>query len=695
MIGKMLLPLVGGTSSGWIVAMAFFQIMLLFGYFLSHMLSKFSAKIHGVLYLTCLILGCFFLPITLNKYVNLMGNNFPALDTFILLTIAVAIPFIAISATTSTIQKLFTCTEHQSAEDPYFLYAASNLGSLTGLLIYPFLVEPKLNLTTQSQVWFFGYMALFILSIICIFISKRKTIIEQKEKIVTPLSWKVKGEWIALSFIPSGLLFAVTNHITTDIFSLPLLWVIPLSLYLLTFIIAFSKKNIISYNVVLKLQPIVASVALALSAMGDISLTWISIPLHLISLAVIALMCHMRLANKRPLENNEHLTNFYLMIAIGGALGGVVNAFIAPAIFNYLYEYPIILVLSTLFNENIRTKALENLLYSVISVIIMALMFEFIKKNIGIDDLIAGLIFLIMFAIINNHPKIFFTGGTILCISLMNMTWFDPPLVANRNFYGIIKVYDKEKISKDGQVLNIRYMRHGTTRHGWQILNKEYNNIPTGYYSKIGPLNDVISISKKYGKIAVIGLGVGTINCYSTLNNKITFFEIDKEVIKIAKENFTFLSKCGVKTSRIILGDARLELKKLKKEKFDLIILDAFSSDTVPTHLLTKEAIELYLSRLNENGIIAFHTSNRYFSLEKPIAATANLLELKNLYRHDKGENKIFYSAPSQWLTLTKKEANFKDLKNKNWKEVKVPNKIKPWTDNYTDIISAIIWPTY
>ena len=364
MVGKMLLPIVGGTPSGWIVAMAFFQIMLLVGYLLAHGLSCYEPRMMGLQYLLCLGIGAFFLPTHLAGHADMLSPTPMAYDVFLLLMVSVAVPFIALSATASTLQKLFTTTGHASAKDPYFLYAASNCGSFAGLLLYPFLVEPNSTLTGQSNGWFAGYVLLMGLVVKCLLVSKNKTIPQKiSAKKFTAIHWSKRLEWICLAFVPSGLPLAVTLHITTDIFSVPLLWVIPLGVYLLTFIIAFSKKELVSYKKIMLAQPVAVAVVIALMFLATplMNFSWYAMGLNLAGMAVVALMCHMRLARSRPVdEDQRHLTDFYLMMSLGGALGGVLGAFVAPAIFNSLIEYPILLLASCLLNENVRSKMLTS-----------------------------------------------------------------------------------------------------------------------------------------------------------------------------------------------------------------------------------------------------------------------------------------------------------------------------------------------
>lgn len=693
MIGKMLLPMVGGTPSGWIVAMAFFQVMLLAGYFLAHLLSRFSPRLQGLLYLLCLGIGTFFLPIVLTQHTSLISETPEAGDVFLLLSLSVAVPFIALSATASTLQRLFTTTGHTSAKDPYFLYAASNLGSFAGLLLYPFYIESRSTLTQQSQGWLWVYIVLIALAAVCLILSGSKA--EHKNvvhKESVRLSWKKRLEWIGLSFIPSGLLLAVTTHITTDIISVPMLWVLPLGLYLLTFVIAFSKKPIISYERVVSVQPAAVAIAVTIALMLMISnamaLSWYALGIHLLTFGTVALMCHMRLARTRPAEETRHLTEFYLMLAIGGALGGVVSAFAAPVIFNNLAEYPLLMLASVFFNPNIRAKFTDEHSYTFLTgcglVMLLAVLHALGKTNDSVQNIVA----IAAFILIAHHPRMLLTAGTIVTLGALLYIGQQPGAVMERNFYGVIKVYDARKEFTPKDSFNVRYMQHGTTLHGYQVLDRKYAATPTTYYTKEGPLGDVIRLLKP-ATIAAVGLGTGTISCYATPKTEITFFEIDPAVIQMAREKFTYLSKCGNTVPNIVLGDARLELKKMDYQKFDLIILDAFSSDMIPTHLLTREAMEVYLQRLAPHGVLLFHISNRYFRLEKPLLAEASALGLVNAHNMQV-QPKVFYASPSNWLALSRPGLQLKPLLKAGWLEEKPPQGVKPWTDDYTDLLGAL-----
>lgn len=645
MLGKMLLPLIGGTPSGWIVALAFFQVMLLAGYFLAHVLSRFTPRMQGLLYLLCLGFGCFFLPVGLD------GQAVPApgaLEVSLLLAAAAAAPFIALSATSSTLQRLFTTTGHPSAGDPYFLYAAGNLGSFTGLLLYPFFIEPRSTLTAQTRGWFLGYLLLVAAAAVCLLLSGGRTPAQKEsDGPYTPPGWKNRLEWLCLSLVPSGILLGVTAHITTEVFSAPLLWVLPLGVYLLTFVLAFGKKTLVPYRLLLNAQPAAVSAVLALAFLaGDtLSQSWYALLAHLAAFGAVALMCHTRLARARPLDEPRQLTDFYLMIAAGGALGGILSAFVAPLLFSGLTEYPLLMLASVFLNEDLGSKVPR-------------------RRVPAFSALAAGLL---LFAALG------YNGLS------------RPNVLSVRNFYGVIRVYDKTGSLGGRETVTYRYMRHGSTLHGSQILDAAYETTPTAYYTRKGPLGEVIALLKP-AAIAAVGLGAGTINCFAAAGREITFYELDPAVVGMAKEQFTYLSVRPA--PRIVTGDGRLELQK-ETRKFDLIVLDAFSSDTVPTHLLTREAGEIYLRRLAPGGVILFHISNRHFHLEAPVTALGGALGLKSflVMRSEPAEP---YAKPSRWMALTRPGADLRPLTAAGWVRTRLPEGTGLWTDERTDLLSTL-----
>jgi hypothetical protein len=698
MIGKMLLPLVGGTPSGWIVAMAFFQVMLLAGYLFAHLLSRFPPRLHAALFVMTLLAGMLFLPIRMPTGAD---GNPTAFGIFGLLTIVAAVPFIALSAASSTLQRLFTTTGHASAKDPYFLYAASNLGSFAGLLFYPFAIEPAFGLSDQARYWLYAFVLLVVLSAVCLLPARKGEARARFPKSNTPVSTRQRLEWIALAFFPSSLMLGVTTHISTEIFSAPLIWVLPLAVYLLTFVIAFSRKMLIKPRTVETFQPIVVAlvVGLLLSYNAEVRISWYAVAFHLFAFCTVALMCHMRLAQQRPLGNGRQLTEFYLMISIGGALGGLLNAFIIPVVLDRLIEYPAMMILSCVMNPAFRQPlpphakrfAIIGAAGAALVLILMASRGFIHGSSAGMYTLGMGLADMLLFGtalVLATHARIVAFG----MMALLLLSQFAIPrdvLLTERDFYGVIKVFDRPQAA-DGKTYNVRFIVHGNTVHGFQVTDKKYEKTPTLYFWNGGPPGDIFGVYNPR-KIAIIGLGAGTMNCYSNSKNEFTFLEIDPAVVKVASdpEIFTFLSACkGKRPPRVITGDGRLELGRVE-EKFDLIALDAFSSDVIPTHLITLEALKVYLDHLAPSGIIMLHVSNRYFDLSHILAVNAHKLGLKWRYAK-KGADKAFYTAPSKWFVMARRGVSLSPLDAYQWKEVPADENRRPWTDDYTNLLSTL-----
>lgn len=683
MVGKMLLPIVGGTPAGWIVTMAFFQVMLLAGYFLAHALSRFSPRLHGLIYLGLMAAGCFFLPVHIAMDTAAPG----AVDIFRLLTVAVAVPFIAVSATSSTLQRLFTTTGHPSSGDPYFLYAASNLGSFSGLLLYPLLAEKLLTIPEQAQLWLGGYVALIALTAICIWRAKPMPAALYTQR--SPLAAGIRWRWILFAFIPSSLMMGVTTQITTAIIAAPLLWVLPLGIYLLTFVLAFGKMSPLRLALVEKLHPMAVCLAFGLIFIATIAVDapWLIMALLLACFGVVALAFHLKLAALRPLDDGQRLTDYYLMIALGGALGGMLNAFIAPVIFDRLLEFPLVLAASLLLHQGLRARLSRHDLVSVCIGGIGLIVWAFMRRHgIGAPAFLEVFLVILFVAALRN-PRFALTG----CLLVMALPYAVPrdgqDGMYQRNFFGLLHVYERH-FTMDGEKYAIRYFGHGTTLHGLQSLDPDIAEVPTAYFSHSGPVGDIFrTLNPK--NVAVMGLGAGTLACHHAPDRSFTFFEIDPAVVKIAKDNFTFLSSCPGKTPhRIFTGDGRLELAKLMGEKFDLIILDAFSSDMVPVHLISVEAIEMYKTLLTENGMLAFNISNNYVSLAATLAAGAKAAGLQARYKYyDFIDPPMFF--PSNWLLMAREGVDMTAFREQGW----VPplqNGERAWTDNYSNIIGIM-----
>ncbi|MDP2204860.1 MAG: fused MFS/spermidine synthase [Alphaproteobacteria bacterium] len=709
MIGKMLLPLIGGTPAGWIVAMAFFQLMLLAGYFFAHILSLATPRRHGLFYILALLAGMWFLPLHLS---DSLSEKLPiSLEILRLLSITIAVPFIALSATSSTIQRLFTETGHPSASDPYFLYAASNLGSFAGLFAYPLLAEPLMGISAQTYAWEAGFVTLIALATGCLLFAhaaqKGAPAVPQnhsKTETETKITGSQRMWWVLLAFIPSSLLSGVTTHISTDIFSAPMIWVLPLGAYLMTFVIAFSRKQIVSLSTLTQLQLLVVPFAIGLLITNNLMmrLSWPALAFHVFAFSVVALLCHTLLAQRRPENSRKHLTEFYLMMSIGGALGGVLNAFIIPYTLDRLIEYPLLMILSLFVNPTLRQQlAKSGKIMIAASLACVGLYYIFIKtlapavyaNAVGIMSaqiVMVDIALALMLILMSANVRATIAG----CLALFLMCEFVLPknlLLIERNFFGVITISERP-MQIDGKTYTSRYMYHGTTTHGIQIMEKPFNTTPTAYFTEIGPLGNTFQLYQPK-KIAVIGLGVGTMNCYSTPESEMTFIEIDQGVVDVARSHFTFLSDCTGKTPpRIIVGDGRIELNKLD-ETFDMIIMDAFSSDTIPIHLVTTDALKGYLEKLSDDGLLVINVSNRYFNLAPLLARNAAEIGIHSrtrLHHFDDVErnaeiSRLYpFASSSFWVVMSKKRETLLPLQELEWVELGIDKSLRPWTDDYT-----------
>jgi SAM-dependent methyltransferase len=683
MVGKMLLPLTGGTPAGWIVALAFFQIALLAGYAFAFLLSRrFPPRIQGRFYLLLLVAGAAALPVAFPHSPDTETGPFSVLW---LLAKYVGIPAVALAATSSTLQRLFASTGLAAAKDPYFLYAASNLGSLSGLFLYPVFIETGLTIPQQSQWWMSAYSLLALLGLGCLLVSGKA----EPPKIGQgdAISWKTRAEWIMLAFFPSSLLLGVTMHITTAILAAPLIWVIPMALYFLTYAIAFTRFPF-AHGRDGEIHPAVTLIALVLAVMiMDLAnLPWKAC-WNLTAFTIIALMYHIRLAQLRPAEGR--LSEYYLMIALGGAL----NAFIAPFVFNTLAEYPLIAAAACLFHPSLRPlfRRREMIFYAFWTCLGLA-GWGLLKNGVmGQGDFMI----LVILALTAYAPRVMIPAGIILVTAgsffrIMAFMSFAPVEIEKnqRNFYGIIKV-TQQQLQLEGAIRPVRTLEHGITVHGYQILSPGMEKVVPGYYERNGPFGEIFATFNPR-RIAVTGLGSGAIACYGTPENEFTFFELDPAVASIAKSEFTFLSECHAsREHRIILGDGRLEMAKLP-EKFDLIVLDAFTSDMVPTHLLTQEAISMYLDHLAPGGVLLFHISSRYIHLEQLLAAAAGSFGLDHRWKLIERTDNPLYQG-SSWVVMGRSGAGIDRLDAlAGWQRVAPSDGTRVWTDDYSSILAVI-----
>lgn len=697
MVGKMLLPRVGGSPAVWNVAMAFFQFALLIGYLLAHIFSKTKPITHGLLYVLCLMGAAFFLPIALPESWMPAANQPAAFSVLLVLITSVSLPFIALSLSAPTLQRLFAESRHEEAKDPYFLYVASNLGSFTGLMLYPLWLEPYYKLAEQTALWqkgFFALLALTVLALILLLNFKKaeKTPTTISEEAQAPITLKMRGQWILLALIPSSLSLGVTTHITTDIAATPMLWVVTLGLYLLTFVIAFAQKGESLRRRAILFSPWAAAIGIATFA-APLTLRWFDMLIHISVFFVVALACHSKLASLRP--SAKSLTDFYFWVSVGGALGGSFNAFVAPVIFNRQLEY-VLLLLAGILLSPIARQIKNQMIVAAISLVAVSLyLYDMFLKHGDItqtSNLTFAVVIIALLSMLSVIGKPLLAAIVGLAVIFLKVGTDTHTLYSDRDFFGTFSVVEGRN---QDPYLEMRYLDHGTTRHGVEITSRPAGMppVPSSYYAPDNPISLALKVYDP-STITAIGLGAGSINCYSRDGRHYTFLEIDPLAEYVAKTYFSFLTACPAPT--ILIGDGRLLMQQLPEAGADMIILDAFASDSIPTHIVTEEAFKLYLSRLKPEGIIAVHISSRSFKLEPMIAAIADNLGLAALMGEvlDVSITKDYVRFPTQWVILARTPAQLDKLRASGtiWRDVQKDQNIKAWTDDYSNLLSILKW---
>jgi spermidine synthase len=701
LVARMLLPLLGGSPSVWNTCMLFFQAMLLGGYAYALAVSRrLSLRRQGALQLALLAAAGLTLPFAISedavRSIPIGGSPAPWLLGALLLTVGPS--FFILSTNAPLMQRWFSRTDHPSAHDPYFLYALSNAGSLISLLAFPFLLEPALDLRSQSRLWAGGFLTLFVCVLSCAAVLWRRGLApahaDEKVRAVAPVSWRARGAWALLSFIPSSLLLGVTTHISTDVASFPLVWISPLALYLLTFIMAFARRQHISLRLVSLLLPALMVALGIVETVETGAPQWAIILLHLALFFFASLLCHMRLAERRPPVTG--LAEFYLWIAVGGVLGGVFNAVLAPVIFTLTIEYPLVLLLAAMTRPapvaQGRGRAADWALPA--CVILAAVALQLMTPRLGLkDSLESAVIFgpplVLCYFLTSRRPRAFaLTLAALAALGYAFPQRQETTLYRERNFFG------RWHVTADG-ARPLHRISHGTTIHGMQYTEQEKKCAPLSYYHERGPLGGLLSAYNDRPaspNVAVVGLGAGTMAAYSRPGQSWDFYEIDPAVVRIASDPsyFTYLKDCASAPYRIILGDARQRLREAPAAHYGLIVLDAFSSDSIPAHLVTREALELYRSKLSAGGMMVFHISNRYFDLAPLFAGLAREADLTARVFMDDDSDTAAGKYPSRWLVLARRPEDLGALaQDQRWV---TPDGDVVWTDDYSNIVGLIKW---
>lgn len=688
MAAKLILPDYGGSASVWTSSILFFQIALLGGYAYAMVLGRLSTWVAAVIHATVCIAGLAMLGFRAEV---LFRSGTGALGVVWTLAQTVGLAFFAMSGTSSLLQKFYA-----RKEDPYFLYAASNVGSLLALLAYPLILEPLLPLKRQLAYWFGSVVIATCLTVMCLAaISDRRATATapDAEPRVPPPTNRQRLFWVALAAGPSSLMLGVTSYLTASVAPIPLLWVIPLALYLLTFVIAFARRPRFTAVGVGRWTAAAAtplSLALILESSRPIVLL---AAFHLSVVFVVTLACHLRLSERRP--DPTHLTEYYLWVASGGAAGGLFNALIAPKLFTTLFEYPLALSVCcalALVPKMKRIWEARDLAWPLGVALVALAVIGFaarIPPSTTHTLLAIGLPALVCF-LSSARPVRF--GASLLVLfavaSLTDVSAGGKVQFSGRSFYGVHRVVDDTKA-------HLRRLVHGTTVHGIESLDPKRRDEPLTYYSRTGPAGDVFRTfhgPTMLRSVGLVGLGVGSLAAYGEPGQAMTFFEIDPVVIRIATDPrlFTFLADSRAKV-RVVAGDGRLSLMRQPDHSFDLIVLDAFSSDAIPIHLLTEDALAMYEKKLTPHGFLLYHVSNNYVDLAPVLSAEARDLHLIVRLNDDTevgDEERSTGKEPSRWLLMARSTTDLGRMGRRGfWEDV--PPAKRGWTDDFSDLLSA------
>lgn len=711
LIGKMILPLLGGTPMVWTTCMVFFQAMLLAGYGYAHLSLRLGVRRQAALHIGLLILSLVALPIGFDESWSPPAVQNPMGWLFLLLAASVGAPFFMLSATAPMLQAWFARSEHKAAADPYFLYVTSNLGSFIGLIAFPTLAELYLTIPGQTATW----SALYLVLVAIIVLAGVSALTGREQAGSAPAiegpgtvaagavaavpSWVTRTRWVLLAFAPSSLFIGLTTFVTTDVAAVPLLWIIPLAAYLLTFVVAFAQRPVIPHAWALVTQPFLVLPVVLMFFWGTHEATWTTITLHFIAFFATALVCHGELARTRP--GPEYLTEFYLLLSLGGVLGGLFNAIAAPLLFTTLVEYPLILVLALLLRPAIPNgpsggvPADLGIGVGLFALLMLGLQFfhsELADADATLQNVLSIVLALICFAGIRRPLRFGLAAAAILFSALILPVGEKSDIVyAERNFFGVVRVAKESNPA-------VMTMYHGTTNHGAQSQDPDQRLVPQTYYVPGSPLAqvfDFLIVRRPGAQLSVLGLGTGSIACFGRKGQTLTYYEIDPAVERVARnpELFTLLRDCPPEV-KVVLGDGRLTLAKMPNGSQDLLVMDAFTSDAVPMHLLTKEAMAMYWTKLQPNGLLVYHISNRYLDLEPVLATLATDAKVEAFIQdYDGSQSNNPTASSSTWVIMARPGPTAEFIaSDSRWRRLKSSADQRLWTDSYSNILSVMRW---
>ena len=687
---KVVLPHIGGAPAVWTTAMLFFQTVLIGGYLYAHVITRhLSVRAQMGLHLTLWALALIFLPLAVAEGWSYDAEKSTVAQTLMLFAGGVGLPFAVLSANAPLIQSWYVRSGAYSADDPYFLYGASNLGSLIALLAFPLAAEPLFGATQIGWGWTVGFWAMGALLLSSGLTAGGRVLkaAESVDATAAPTLLR-RTHWGLIAFVPSSLMLAVTTKLSTDIGSVPLVWVIPLALFLLTFVLVFTNRPIASMAT-LRLGYLLGLGVLAavFSNLYGIQMTIPSAVLVVVAFFLTALYAHALLYAARP--SAQHLTMFYVTMSVGGALGGFFNSIIAPTLFNELYEGAITVAVAAILLLDAKSRPSRHAIWGT-AVLAMVLIAQGPLVGVvgsNIFAVIAVVLLILIATTIRNHTQaqaLVLIAFLVVGQAVVN---HGTPLLSDRSFFGTHKIMERD---------GLRVYGNGTTTHGAQrIVDLAADRPePQFYYHRNGPMAQVMTsrTGDAAQTVGIVGLGVGALACYGQPHQSWHFYEIDVLVDRIARDpqHFTFMSQCAA-DAPTHLGDARMVLAENDGLTHDILVLDAYSSDSVPVHLTTAEAVELYLDRLAEDGLLIFHISNRYYDIDRPLGRIAESLGLQARIQYHPGNKQddpgdvgslvVAMARSKQALGVTGTDARWQELPSDGG---------RVWTDDFANVLEIL-----
>ncbi len=706
MIARMALPRLGGAPAVWNSAMLVYQALLLGGYAYAHRLAQEPARRQAIIHIALFAVALLWLPLGLVD-MNPPADGSPIFWVPWLLVASIGPLFFVVAAQAPLMQRWYAISGNKG--EPYALYAASNIGSFAGLLTYPLVVEPFTALYSQKWLWSGIYLLLMALVGICALqiwrvsgsLFARAEPVEKAEHI----GWRRRLYWIALAAVPSGLMLSTTSHLTTDLMAMPLLWVIPLAIYLLSFSVAFADNQRPAYWIS-RFAPLVMVVAGSFIFLQGSKGAINGLAASLGLLFTVAVALHNEMYRTRPAPSQ--LTGFYLMMSVGGVVGGLFCAIIAPLLFNWTWEHPLLILAAALLLPKITLLPMDKTDGKI----------PYVMAGLGVLALVLGVFGAVSEPDVISVTKVIM-ASVVIALGAVVAGFRVPFLLAMAGLLTLNGGYYNAQLSFDGARMRsyfgtytvnasesgrVRWLTHGTTMHGMQLLNEPTR--PISYYSANSGIGKaLVKTPEMYGpnaSIGIVGLGTGTLACYRKPGQKWQFFEIDPLMVEIARDKkiFSFLEKCAPDAG-ITLGDARLTLAEVPKGQFDVLALDAFSSDAIPLHLLTREAFATYGRALKPDGLLIVHISNRYIDLNPVVAAEAKANGWVAALRHDGPTEEMVNKGarPSLWIALSRNPEKLSQLTGKldkkksayynadQWLELDSSTDTRAWTDDYASVL--------